>query len=287
MQYLGLKNIFCNFVPPKNVIKMSLVARVYRRFVPQLLHMIVLPVFFFAFMLIYRPFDAMDFFGHEWFGVHVTIISCIILVSVILTRLLYYFLPLKLTYTLYAFWCLAEIIFVSFFAALYIWLVLHRPMPYLDALALSFQYISLSMVIPYTILALSMRIREFNDKSQESMDSASQRIRFYDQKHNLKIVLNSESVLYIEADVNYVNIYYLENGKVRSYMLRNSMKAIDEICQDHGLLRCQRSFYVNPQHVKVLRKEKDGVVYAELDANDVRHIPVTKRYYDRLAEMLY
>jgi len=29
------------------------------------------------------------------------------------------------------------------------------------------------------------------------------------------------------------------------------------------------------------------VVYAELDANDVRHIPVTKRYYDRLAEMLY
>ena len=252
---------------------MSVVARVFRRFIPQLLHMVVLPIFFFSFMLIYRPFDVMDFFGHEWFGVHITIISCIILVSVIVTRLLYYFLPLKLSYTLYSFWCLAEIIFTSFFAALYIWLVFKKPMPY--------------FVIPYVILALSMRIHEYSDKSSESLDAASHRIRFYDEKHNLKIVLDSQSVLYIEADVNYVNIYYIENGKVRSYMLRNSMKAIDEVCQDHGLLRCQRSFYVNPKHVKVLRKEKDGVVYAELDANDVRHIPVTKRYYDRLAEMLY
>lgn len=266
---------------------MSVVARVFRRFIPQLLHMVVLPIFFFSFMLIYRPFDVMDFFGHEWFGVHITIISCIILVSVIVTRLLYYFLPLKLSYTLYSFWCLAEIIFTSFFAALYIWLVFKKPMPYFDALTLSFQYISLSLVIPYVILALTMRIHEYSDKSSESLDAASHRIRFYDEKHNLKIVLDSQSVLYIEADVNYVNIYYIENGKVRSYMLRNSMKAIDEVCQDHGLLRCQRSFYVNPKHVKVLRKEKDGVVYAELDANDVRHIPVTKRYYDRLAEMLY
>ena len=64
------------------------------------------------------------------------------------------------------------------------------------------------------------------------------------------------------------------------------MKAIDELCQDHGLLRCHRSFYVNPVHVKVLRKDREGVIFAELDA-DTRHIPVTKRYYDRLAELLY
>ena len=43
---------------------------------------------------------------------------------------------------------------------------------------------------------------------------------------------------------------------------------------------------MNPLHVKVLRKDKDGIVYAELDASDIMHIPVTKRYYDRLSEML-
>ena len=38
--------------------------------------------------------------------------------------------------------------------------------------------------------------------------------------------------------------------------------------------------------VKVLRKDHEGGVFAELDASDVRHIPVTKRYYDSLSALL-
>lgn len=266
---------------------MSQIPRIYRRFVPQLLHMIVLPIFFFTFMLIYKPFDSATFLGHEWFGVHLTIISCIILLSVILMRLLYYFLPLSLSYSLYITWCITEIIFTSFFAALYLWLVLDKPMQYFEVMAVSLQYISLSLIMPYLVLALSLRIYEYNDSSSSDSQAESSRMRFYDEKHNLKIVLDAHSVLYVEADVNYVNIYYSENDKIRNYTLRNSMKAIEELCHDHGLVRCQRSFYVNPRHIKVLRKEKDGIVYAELDAKDVRHIPVTKKYYDKLTEMLY
>ena len=263
------------------------VPRVYRRFIPQLLHMIVLPIFLFAFMLVYKPFHSFEFLGEAWFGVHLTIVSCITLLLIVAMRLLYYFLPLNLTYSLYTSWCLAEIILISFFAALYLWLVLDHPMTYFDVLAVCFQYTSLILVFPYVLLALSMTIREYSGRSSSANGTVPQRMRFYDEKHNLKIVLDPESVLYVEADVNYVNIYYSENDKIRSYSLRNSMKAIDELCHDHGLVRCQRSFYVNPRHITVLRKEKDGIVYAELDAKDVRHIPVTKKYYDKLAEMLY
>ena len=85
------------------------ISKVYRRFIPQLLHMIVLPLFFFSFILIYRPFDAESLIGSEWFGVHLTILSCIILVSTIVTRLLYYFIPMRLNYVLYVFWCFAVI----------------------------------------------------------------------------------------------------------------------------------------------------------------------------------
>lgn len=261
------------------------IPRIFRRFIPQLLHMIVLPAFFFAFMLAYRPFNSVEYLGEGWFGVHVTIISCIILVSTVLMRLLYYFLPLKLNYTLYVFWCIAEIIFTAFFSALYIYLVLDKKMAYFEALATSLQYISLVNVIPYSVLALSMRIVDYSQKETEPEHNV-QRMRFYDEKHNLKIVLQPASILYIGADENYVNIYYSENGKVRTYVLRNSMKAIDEICQDHGLLRCHRSYYVNPSHVKVLRKDREGVVYAELDAPEIMHIPVTKTYYARLADLL-
>lgn len=265
---------------------MSTVAKIFRRFIPQLLHIIVLPVFFFAFMLMYRPFNSYEFLGGEWYGVHLTIASCIILLSVVLMRLLYYFLPLKINYTLYTFWCLAEIIFTSFFVALYFWLVLHRPMPYFEAFATSFQYLSLALVFPYALLALSMRIYQYHNNQGDPAAKSLQRMRFYDERHNLKIVLTPEAVYYITAEENYVNIFYVENGKVKKYVLRSSMKALDELCQDHGLIRCHRSYYVNPSHVKVLRKDKEGVVYAELDAREEMHIPVTKKYYDRLAEML-
>lgn len=265
---------------------MSSISKIFRRFIPQLLHVIVLPIFFFAFMLIYRPFSSTEFFGGEWFGVHLTIVSCIVLLSIILTRLLYYFLPLKLNYTLYAFWCLAEIIFTAFFMGLYIWLVRHQPMPYFECFTVSFQFLSLTLVFPYIVMALSLRLYEYQNKSSEPEANTLQRMRFYDDRHNLKIVLMAEAVLYITAEENYVNIFYTENGKARNYVLRSSMKALDELCQDNGLIRCHRSFYVNPSHVKVLRKDKEGVVYAELDEKDMMHIPVSKKYYDRLSELL-
>ena len=265
---------------------MSQIAKIFRRFVPQLLHMIVLPIFFFVFMIIYRPFTTVSYLGGEWFGVHLTILSCIVLVCVIIARLLYYFLPLKINYTLYVLWCVSEMIFSAFFVALYLWLALHRDSAYFDVFAVSFKYLSTIMVFPYSILGLSLRIYEYHTKTEDLSDLSASRMRFYDEKHNLKIVLTADAILYISAEENYVNIFYLENSRVRNYVLRSSMKALDELCQDHGLIRCHRSYYVNPTHVKVLRKDKEGVVYAELDASDLMHIPVTKRYYDRLSEML-
>lgn len=265
---------------------MSNVASIFRRFVPQLLHVIVLPIFFFAFMLILRPEGVVDFLGNEWFGVHLTIMSCIILMSTALTRVAYYFIPMRMNYTLYVFWCLGEVVFMSFFTGLYLWLVQDKSMLYFEFLTTSFQFLFFSLVFAYVILALCMRIYEYHHKEYSLDDNAAHRMRFYDQQHNLKIVLTALAILYISAEENYVNIFYVDNGRVRSYNLRSSMKAIDELCQDNGLIRCHRSFYINPVHVKVLRKDKDGIMYAELDADDVRHIPVSKKYHDRLSDIL-
>ncbi len=265
---------------------MAAVAKIFRRFIPQLLHMIVLPVFFFTFLLIYRPLNVVAFMSVEWFGVHLTITTCIVLLGIIIMRLLYYYLPMKLNYTLYICWCISEVLFTSFFIALYIWLVRDKPMPYFEAFTTSFKLLFLSQIFPYVILALSQRIYEYGNQKFEENASQNQRMRFYDDRHNLKIVLTPNAILYIAAEENYVNIYYTENEKIRVYTLRSSMKALEELCQDNGLVRCHRSYYVNPKHIKVLRKDKEGIIYAELEAIDPIHLPVTKRYYDRLSEML-
>lgn len=265
---------------------MSGISPAFRKFVPQLLHIIVLPVFFFVFILIHVPLGIEKVLGTEWFGVHLTIISCIVLLCIAVLRMVYYLIPMKLNYTLYTFWCFVEIIFTSFFVALYLWLVLHKPLPYYEMLALSLKYLSLTLVFAYSILALSIRIYDYHVKDSVSDHVTTQRMRFYDSQHNLKIVLMPKSILYISAEENYVKIYYTENERVREYVLRSSMKAIDELCQENGLLRCHRSFYINPVHIKVLRKDKDGIMYAELAADDVRHIPVSKKYYEQLSLML-
>ena len=166
-----------------------MIATIYRRFIPQLLHIIILPISFFVFMLIYTPSGIMEFLGHEWFGVHLTIMSSIILLSVCVSRILYYFIPMRLNYTLYVFWCFGEIIFSSFFVALYLWLVLDKPMPYFDMLTTSFKYLFLTLTIAYAILTLSIRVYDYHNRISENMDTAVRRMRFYDNQHNLKLVL--------------------------------------------------------------------------------------------------
>ena len=258
--------------------------RLFKRFIPQLIHMIVLPLFFFGFVLIYRPFGLPTFFDTSWFGVHITIVACIIFLCIVVTRLLYYYLPLRLNYTLYIVWCFGEIFFTCLFSSLYIWLIQTNPGSYFDVLSKSFEFIFFTLIIPYSILALAIRIHDLINIKAEPSNSA--RMRFYDSNRNLKFVAQADTILYIGAEENYVNIYYTDNDKVKCFILRNSMRSIDELCLTSGLVRCHRSFYINPSHVRVLRKEKEGIVAAELDVDDVRNIPVSKTYYNHLAEML-
>ena len=67
-----------------------------------------------------------------------------------------------------------------------------------------------------------MRIYQYHNSQDESSAKSLQRMRFYDERHNLKIVLTPEAVYYITAEENYVNIYYVENGTVHQEPSLNS-----------------------------------------------------------------
>ena len=89
-----------------------------------------------------------------------------------------------------------------------------------------------------------------------------------------------------EAEENYVSIHYMEGEKEKEYSLRQSMRGIEELMSKHGIVRCQRSYFVNPRHVTVLRKDKEGMIQAELDVNGSRPVPVSPKYYEDLNKML-
>ena len=64
------------------------------------------------------------------------------------------------------------------------------------------------------------------------------------------------------------------------------MKSFESDAAKHGFVRCHRSYYVNPRHVKLLSRGKDGIIYTEFIREGVSRIPVSKQYYQKLADML-
>ena len=108
-------------------------------------------------------------------------------------------------------------------------------------------------------------------------------IPFYDEKSVLKFSVKKENLLYIESTENYVSICYLNKGKISKYLLRDTMKKMEENFAGSVIVRCHRSYMVNFDKVKVIRKEKDGL-RLELDDPSIIDIPVSKTYVENVMQ---
>ena len=259
---------------------------VFRKPTSQVIHALAIPLAFFAFVLIYRPFNLGEelLLGRFSFGVNLTLIACIIFGSMALMRVLFHLVRERINQPLYFGWCLLEITVAALFVALYVWLMRRCVEPYFVELTKLYGQLFSVLLIPYVITGMALVLVE---RYSQPIEEPSQelKMRFYDERKNLKLVVTTASVLYIAAQENYVQVFYLEGERVRDYLVRASMRSIEELCAENGLKRCHRSYYLNPAHVKTLRREKEGVIVAELDVAG-QEVPVTKRYYDDLVAIL-
>ncbi|MDO4758967.1 MAG: LytTR family DNA-binding domain-containing protein [Rikenellaceae bacterium] len=257
----------------------------FRKMTSQVIHVVALPLSFFVFMLVYRPFniDEKLLLGSFSFGVNLTLVSCIILGSMLLTRLLFYFLRRRIDRLTYAFWCLMEVTVAALFVALYVYLMRSGEQHYFSVVPMVYSWLCGVLIFPYVIISLSLFLVAKCRAAEEPKEEG--KMRFYDERKNLKLVVTATSVLYIAAEENYIHLYYLDGERVRDYLLRASMKSIEELCARHGLKRCHRSYYLNPTRVQALRKGKEGMLYAELDVAG-KEVPISKRYYDAIAAVL-
>ena len=122
-------------------------------------------------------------------------------------------------------------------------------------------------------------LRAFIESSVQH-SSEGENIIFHDRGDKLAFSTRRANVLYIEAADNYCNIHYLNEGKEDTFILHNSMKQVDDSDDYKGLLRCHRSYMVNIENVKLLRKDKEGLV---LELNEgAKAIPVSRTYNDRV-----
>ncbi len=263
----------------------------------QLWYFILIPLFFLVFVIIYTPFHIDESVLGDYpalikdqsgrYQFNIMMIMCILFLVLALSRTLLYILrkPLGNDRGNYYIWIAGEFLAMSLFTALYVTLITRGAITYFNALLYTLIYLLTVLIYPYAIITLSQILKSRRSTPVVEDDSAS-RVRFYDDKHTLKFVVAMSAVLYIEAQENYVRIHYLDSDQVKSYQLRSTMKKLEENMASHGLVRCHRSYFVNPAHIHALRKDKDNYIYAEID--DLAHtaIPISKKYYEEVSEQL-
>ena len=247
------------------------------------------------FINIFKPFGSRDWYkiSDLKFFVFASLIVLVGMLVVVVSRIIMLVFIRKnaINYWQYGLWVLAEILSMSMFYALFTKFIPEEnaDRDFMQIFNDSAFHASLILLLPYAILWLYFSWRDKTNMleklSQEEQPVEVHKknlIAFLDEKGELKISIALENLLYVDSADNYATIHYLNKSKLSHFLIRNSLKWMEEnMTIDRPLVRCHRSYIVNLDKVKVLRKTKDGI-YLELDAMNTPDIPVSKTYYERV-----
>lgn len=252
------------------------------------------------FMLIYTPFSTTAWFSFrdiEHSGMTVAFFL-VAVAFVFISKLAMFAVQNRINLSLiqYALWVVTEIVVISLFYTYFTYIFV----PPLEddvwhILFKAFGCILLIMVIPYTIITLYAAYRAKNEELQmlqyemalanEPSVAYPSLVNLYDYNGTLKLTINSDSLYYMESQDNYVRIFYENQGKLQSYMLRCRTKTIEESLVDTSMVRCHRSYMVNVVNINHIRKEGKSR-YIVLTNNSIKPIPVSKSYFKNLIEKI-
>jgi DNA-binding LytR/AlgR family response regulator len=244
-----------------------------------------------VFINVYEPFGV-----NVWFKItrwqllfYSSLITLTGVLIVVLSRIIMYYRSRRksLNYWQYLTWVLTEVLLMALFYSLYIKFILHDQRFFPDLIKLSIQNTALLLLLPYSVSWLYFSWKEKNlaieqlAQGQPPIDTSKRMIPFNDEKGVLRFSVKMENLLYLEASDNYVSIYYLNHDKVTRFMLRNTLKNLEDELRGTDLTRCHRSYMVNCEKVKVIRREKEGILL-ELNGPSAIDIPVTKTYMENV-----
>ncbi|MGB8492131.1 MAG: LytTR family DNA-binding domain-containing protein [Bacteroidales bacterium] len=250
-------------------------------------------LFALVFINIYSPFGADRWFDLTRFE-FLTYSSLVILTGVmvlVISRIIMFYTGKKHTIYLWQYlaWILGEIMMMALFYALFEKFVLKDNRLFPDLVKLSARNTALVLLLPYSLMWLyfSWRDKKLQIERLSEVRSLSGNTRdmipFYDEKAVLRFSVSKENLLYIESAENYVNICYLNKGKLSRYLLRETLKKVEENLAGTEIIRCHRSYMVNFEKVNVIRKDRDGLKL-EIDNPDVMDIPVSRTYVDNVLQ---
>ncbi|MDO9680294.1 MAG: LytTR family DNA-binding domain-containing protein [Bacteroidales bacterium] len=249
-------------------------------------------LFALVFINIYKPFSSSGWYkvSEFMFFVYSSIIILTGVLVVVISRLIMYFYSKrhKISYWKYGIWVFIEIFLMSCFYTFYT-LLLNTDRDIMEIFEGSVKNTTLVLLLPYIVLWFYFGWRDSVEKLAviENPDEMTfllpGSIAFTDEKGVLRLSLSGSDLLYIESSDNYVLIHYTVNEKIKRYLLRNTLKNLEKELENTMVTRCHRSFLVNLERAKVIRRDRDGL-YIELDAPGSEDIAVSKSYQRKVSE---
>lgn len=64
------------------------------------------------------------------------------------------------------------------------------------------------------------------------------------------------------------------------------MRALEETLSRHGLVRCHRSYFINPAFIKIVHRDSSGMIVAELKQEGFESIPISRKYQEEITRLL-
>ncbi len=254
------------------------------------------------FLLVSIPFSNNAWFrlGNSTFFGFTALFASISLAILIVSKVTMYKTRniLPMTYWGYAAWCLSEIVLITVLYTIFT-VTIAQPEDqngiaiFFHALVYTFVCLGVPYIIAgmfFTIIDQNRTIRLMNmqdvvtDETPAETAAPVQKFTLFDNNGVLKLSVSSANLYYVEADDNYIKVWYADQqGALQTYMLRCRLKTVEESFAGSDLIRCHRKFIVNMQKVKVLQKV--GAVYEiTLDNEAIAPIPVTKTYIENVLE---
>ena len=254
------------------------------------------------FLLVSIPFSNNAWFrlGNSTFFGFTALFASISLAIVIVSKITMYKTRniLPMTYWGYSAWCLSEIVLITVLYTIFT-VTIAQPEDqngiaiFFHALVYTFVCLGVPYIIAgmfFTIIDQNRTIRLMNmqdvvtDETPAETAAPVQKFTLFDNNGVLKLSVSSANLYYVEADDNYIKVWYADQqGALQTYMLRCRLKTVEESFAGSDLIRCHRKFIVNMQKVKLLQKV--GSVYEiTLDNEAIAPIPVTKTYIGNVLE---
>ena len=175
-------------------------------------------------------------------------------------------------------WLLTEIVLINL---VYIFLYGNPIGNFKNDLMFSAKYTLMSIWLPYSFAVLILYYKKHRKeiemlKNIHQKQTVSNMVIFKDENGKIRYSFRTADLLLLESTDNYVTVFYMLENKLQRVLIRNSLKTLENELKKNGIIRCHRSFMINPDGIEFM--ERDGKKFLLKLKNIERKIPVSEKY---------